>query len=86
VVLSDLNNMKKKNFRYIHRLVAETFHFKESRRKGVEVNHKDGNRMNNHADNLEWVSHTENMRHARTMKKARHAASISSASLLQESA
>lgn len=31
---------------------------------GVEVNHIDGNPLNNKLDNLEWVSHAENMAHA----------------------
>jgi len=46
----------------IHRLVAECF---VPRPDGnVEVNHKDGDKLNNCAANLEWVSHLENVRHA----------------------
>jgi hypothetical protein len=43
----------------VHRLVAELFC------KGHgQVNHKDGNKLNNHYSNLEWVTAKENMRHA----------------------
>jgi len=47
----------------VHRLVAECFVPKPSGEK-LEVNHKDGNKLNNSASNLEWVSHLENVRHA----------------------
>jgi len=47
----------------IHRLVAQAFipnsHNKE------EVNHKDGNKLNNCVTNLEWNTRGENERHAR---------------------
>lgn len=45
-----------------HRLVAEAFigEIKD----GYEVNHIDGNKLNNNLSNLEIVSHLENMQHA----------------------
>ena len=46
----------------IHRLVAEYFCLNKEKKE--EVNHKDGNKLNNKYSNLEWVSHTENMKHA----------------------
>lgn len=46
----------------LHRLVAEAFIENPSMKP--EINHIDGNKINNRADNLEWASHTENMRHA----------------------
>lgn len=47
---------------YIHRLVAE--HFLENPYNLNEVNHIDGNTLNNRADNLEWCDHGYNMAHA----------------------
>lgn len=47
----------------IHRLVAEIFVPNPDGKP--EVNHKDGNKMNNNADNLEWVTGAENKRHCR---------------------
>ena len=56
------------NYR-VHRLVCMAFHPIEGKNeykdyKGLECNHKDGNKSNNHADNLEWTTHSENMQHA----------------------
>jgi len=47
---------------WIHRLVATTFLEQPSDR--YEVNHKDGNPLNNSLENLEWVTRSENMSHA----------------------
>lgn len=47
---------------YIHRLVAEAF--LENPNNYSEVNHKDGNTLNNAVDNLEWCTHYHNMHHA----------------------
>ena len=48
--------------RDVHRLVAEAFLGQP--KPGFEVNHKDGNKLNNHVSNLEWVTHLENVQHA----------------------
>lgn len=47
---------------YIHKLVAEAFI--ENPRGLTEVNHIDGNALNNCAENLEWCTHKENMLNA----------------------
>lgn len=46
----------------IHRLIARAFC--DGFAPNKEVNHIDGNKLNNAASNLEWVDHNENLRHA----------------------
>ena len=54
---------------FVHKLVCMAFHPIEGKNnyddyKDLQVNHKDGNTINNNADNLEWVTRSENMIHA----------------------
>lgn len=44
-----------------HRLVA--LYFVENKKKYPQVNHIDGNKLNNHYLNLEWVTQSQNMMH-----------------------
>lgn len=59
VVLSK-NSIQKTHF--VHRLVANNFTEKP---EGIlQINHKDGNKLNNNCENLEWVTGQENILHA----------------------
>jgi hypothetical protein len=46
---------------YAHKLVAN--HFVPNLHNKPEVNHRDGNKLNNSHTNLEWVTRKENQRH-----------------------
>lgn len=47
---------------FLHQIVATLFCGGYC--KGLQVNHKDGNKKNNHFENLEWVTPKENTNHA----------------------
>lgn len=46
----------------VHRLLGKTFI--DNPYNKLEINHKDGNKLNNSLDNIEWVTHQENSIHA----------------------
>lgn len=48
--------------RLLHRVVAEAFCKQELGKE--EVNHINGDKLDNRAENLEWVTHGDNLKHA----------------------
>lgn len=56
-----LSNDGVKHHEYIHRLVAQAF--LPNPDNLPEVNHIDGNKLNNNVENLEWCSRLDNMQH-----------------------
>lgn len=61
-VVTDLYQDGKRETRRMSRLVAEAFIPNPDDKP--EVNHKDGNKLNNNVSNLEWCTKKENCRHA----------------------
>jgi predicted XRE-type DNA-binding protein len=57
-----LYNGEKRKLYAIHRLVAE--HFIPNKSNNPQVNHIDGNKLNNNINNLEWVTASENIQHS----------------------
>jgi hypothetical protein len=65
-----LNRDNGKKYILVHRLVAETFIPNPDNKP--EINHIDGNKMNNNFANLEWVTSKENHLHAQRIGLKKH--------------
>lgn len=61
-MLVTLNKLGKKRPNLLHRVIAQAFIPNPDNLP--EVNHKDGNRLNNSIENLEWCTSSENQLHA----------------------
>lgn len=61
-------------FYSVHRIVAEVYCCGFDIR--LQVNHKDGNKLNNHFTNLEWVTPSENIIHTNNNNLINHARGI----------
>ena len=57
-----LSKNKKTRKYKAHRLILEAF--LPNKDKTLQVNHKDGNKLNNNVNNLEWAEYSENTKHA----------------------
>ena len=57
-----LKNGKERQL-FIHRLLMICYNYIENHEE-MQVNHIDGNKLNNNLNNLEWITNEDNMKHA----------------------
>tara|TARA_B100001173_G_C15994069_1_gene550229 strand:+ start:194 stop:1054 length:861 start_codon:yes stop_codon:yes gene_type:complete len=62
--------IKKKNFQ-IHRLIAEAFQLPKPSAEHNQINHLDGDPLNNCVSNLAWCTASENIQHSHNTNKSR---------------
>lgn len=54
----------KTGFEFVHKAVARAWLENDDPINKVQVNHKDGNKLNNQVENLEWCTRAQNQQHA----------------------
>lgn len=57
------HNNKPKNV-FVHKIVADCWVYNPDPKRKQQVNHLDGNKLNNYYTNLEWVTSSQNQQHA----------------------
>lgn len=67
-LIISLNKDGKQHYYSLHRIVA--LHFCDGYKKGLVVNHKDENPLNNRADNLEWCTQYYNQHYGTGIERA----------------
>lgn len=70
LIVTLVDSLGKRKNKAIHRLMAETFIPNPNDKP--QVNHIDGNKLNNNLENLEWVTKQENSQHAVNTRLTTH--------------